>query len=603
PMVVSIQRAAGVNNPTNRRPFDIVITFNEEIADFDGSELNVTNGAVTGFTSNNNTSFQVSIEANSVTTSPLVLGVGVPAGVFTDLAGNANEADTENFTIEFGDTRPTAVLSSNVANPTNDSSFEVILQVTEIFGQPVSNISASNFAVSNAAIVHIDGSANPEFVLTVEPENVGLISIRLNQNVLTDVAGNLNMPSNEISTMFDASSPTVTISSSVSSPTNANEFEVTIAFDKPVFGFDIGDVVLENASASGFSGNNGESDYTLTVQPDSDGVVSIMVPQGVAQDEIGNENESSDTFVMVSDRTRPSVVSILDTFGLNDPTNESAFDIVITFSEALGDYDESVLSITNANLNQLSTTDNTVFIATLAPLNNGAVRLSVPAGFGRDEAGNTSRASTDEFEIEYNGTPPGVLLSSDVSNPTNAHEFELIITFDEPVSSFDVSRMEVDNAQLSGFAGNDGDSEYTVQVIPREDGPVTLRVPEGVAFDLAGNANVASNVFEVSSDRTPPHVSFNADAEGPVFRPVFILEILFSEEVIGFEATDILADNAEIFNVTSDNASTFVMEVHPLQDGLVTITVPEGVAFDEAGNPNEEGVFTITYDTSPTKVS
>ncbi len=406
PTITSIEPASGINDPTNQSPFDIVITFNEEIADFDESELSVTNGSATVFSTTDNIAFTVTVEPDDVTTSSSTLEISVPAGVFTDLADNENEADTENFTIGFGDTRPTADLASSESDPTNADDFEVTLTVTEIFGQAVSNIDASDFTLERAQITHIDASSNPDFVLTVEPQEEGEVSIQLNENALTDAAGNQNKASNKFSITYDVSPPAVAISSDESDHTNADDFEVTFTFSKPVFGFEQGDIVVTNADLSNFSGSDGDTEFTVTVTPDGDGLVTVDVPEGAAQDNASNDSEAADTFEITSNRTPPVAEIESDT---EDPTSEQQFTITITFNEEVSGLELTDVEAENAELSEFQSIDAQTYTIAVRPDADGVVTITLPESSAIDAAGNPSEEST--FSITYIASPPPVVLS------------------------------------------------------------------------------------------------------------------------------------------------------------------------------------------------
>jgi hypothetical protein len=714
PTITSIARGSGIDDPTNQSPFDIEITFSEEISDFDESELSVSNGNATDFSTTDNITFTVEVTPDAVTTSSNTLEIGVPAGIFTDPAGNENEADSENFTIEFGDTRPTAALTSSEPDPTNADDIEVMLNVTEIFGEPVTSITAADFTITRANITNIDDTSNPEFVLTIEPQEEGEISIQLNENVLTDVAGNQNEASNEFTIIYDVSPPVVSIAATESDPTNADEFEVTITFTKPVFNFEQSDIVAGNAQLSGFTGNDGDTGYMVMVAPDGDGLVTIDVPMGSAQDIVGNDNTEADTFEITSDRTAPTIASIARSSGLSDPTNESPFDIVITFSEEIADFDESELSVTSGSATGFSSADNIEFTVTIEPddvtTSSNTLEIGVPAGSFTDLAGNENEADSENFTIEFGDTrptaewtttvndptfespvrvtlsvteifgqpvafsvddiitehvssvtiaednnpvfeldvvpdgdgpfdlslildegdltdiagnsndepvvfsitfdnnPPTAGITSPEPDPTNSDAIPVTFTFSKPVFGFSAADVEITNAAISNVEGSDGDEVFTADLLPEEDGLVTLTIPEGVATDRAGNENEVSDPFEILSDRTPPRV-VSIEAEHGLSDPTnqgrFDLIVTFSEPLTDLDEEQIASENAAITGITSDDQTVFTVTMEPAEDGPVSLSVEAGFGTDEAGNESEAAAepFEILFDGTPPLVT
>ena len=84
--------------------------------------------------------------------------------------------------------------------------------------------------------------------------------------------------------------------------------------------------------------------------------------------------------------------------------------------------------------------------------------------------------------------PPAVTLH--VDNHIVSGPFTLTIVFDKPVTGFSIDDIQVTNSWKSDFAGSG--TSYTVRIHPAEPGLVTARVPEAVATDAAGQANLAS---------------------------------------------------------------------------------------------------------------
>ena len=601
PTIVSIQRADGVDDPTNQSPFDIVITFSQEISDFDVSELSVTNGLATDFSTADNITFTVEITPDDVTTQSISLEIGVPAGAFTDLAGNENEPDSEDFTIEFGDTRPTAFLASQEPDPTNADFFFLNLDVYEIFQQPVSSIDVSDFTVTGAIITNINSNSNPFFELYVEPQEEGEISIQLNENVLTDAAGNLNEASNEFTIVYDVTAPEVVISSDESGATNAEEFVVTFSFDQPVFGFEQNDIVAGNAQLSGFSGGDGDTEYSVTVSPEEEGLVTIDVPEGVAQDAAGNDNAPADPFSVIFDTSSPTV-SVSSTE--SSPTNVDPIPVTIEFSEDVTGFEAGDIVVGGGSVAGFSGSGSS-YSVDIAPDGDGEITVDVPADVAEDEAGNGNEAG-DQFSIDFVGTAPSVTISSSESSPTNTDPIPVTIEFSEEVTGFEVGDIVVSGGSASDFSGSG--SSYSVEITPDEDGTITVDVPADVAEDEAGNGNEAADQFTITYDSESPVPSFHAVEDGgafdddPIDSPTnddfFTLYISFSQPVIDFAEGMLEESNALLSAFTEVDASEgrYSVRVQAVDDGEISVFIAEGVVQDEAGNDNQEGGFTIESD-------
>ena len=85
--------------------------------------------------------------------------------------------------------------------------------------------------------------------------------------------------------------PTVTLSGLPSSVSGTSPFDITATFSEAVTGFDAGDVVVTNGSATAVSGSGAV--YTITITPSGAGDVTVSIPERVAVAANGAGNEAS----------------------------------------------------------------------------------------------------------------------------------------------------------------------------------------------------------------------------------------------------------------------------------------------------------------------
>ena len=95
----------------------------------------------------------------------------------------------------------------------------------------------------------------------------------------------------------DTTAPTVTITSSESSPTAASPVPITITFSEAVTGFVIGDLTVGVGSASNFSGSGAV--YTCDITP-TGAAVTVDVAAGVCVDGAGNSNAAATQFAITA---------------------------------------------------------------------------------------------------------------------------------------------------------------------------------------------------------------------------------------------------------------------------------------------------------------
>jgi len=134
--------------------------------------------------------------------------------------------------------------------------------------------------------------------------------------------------------------PGVTLSPDPANPTNS-AFPVTATFTDIVTGFEASEVVITNGDLSGFSGSG--SVYTFTVQPSINGLVTVNIPAGVAQDLLSNVNTASNTLSTNFDNVHP-VITLLGSSSLDVELGSSYVDAGATaFDDPDGDITDSIV--------------------------------------------------------------------------------------------------------------------------------------------------------------------------------------------------------------------------------------------------------------------
>ena len=89
-----------------------------------------------------------------------------------------------------------------------------------------------------------------------------------------------------------------------------------------------------------------------------------------------------------------------------------------------------------------------------------------------------------------------------------------------------------------------------------------------------------------AADRTRPTVAITSAAAAPLTE-AFTVTITFSEPVTGFELEDIRVTNGMALNFTEVSPQEYTATITPEEIGEVRVEVPEEVAEDGAGNPNQ----------------
>jgi len=131
--------------------------------------------------------------------------------------------------------------------------------------------------------------------------------------------------------VIDTLAPSVTLNSAATNPTNVSTIPVTATFSENVNGFAIGDIIVSNGAAGNFGG--GPSTYTFDVTPGVQGIVSLNINAGAAQDAAGNQTSAATQLSRTFDTTVPTVTAV-NTLNANGVYGFGGIiDITISYSE------------------------------------------------------------------------------------------------------------------------------------------------------------------------------------------------------------------------------------------------------------------------------
>jgi hypothetical protein len=545
------------------------------------SDVNLTNSTISGFTgSGSNYTFTVTPNADGPVT------VDVPAATATDIAGNNNTAATQ-LTRTYDATAPTVVLTS--ASPTTTNA---PFLVTATFSESVTGFMASDVNLTNSTISGFTGSGTT-YNFTVTPNASGAVTVNVPAAIATDTAGNNNTAATQLTRTADITAPTVALTSASPTTTNA-PFLVTATFSESVTGFMTSDVNLTNSTISGFTGSG--TTYNFTVTPNADGPVTVDVPAATATDIAGNNNTAATQLTRTYDATAPTVVLT----SAPPTTTNAPFLVTATFSEDVTGFDNTDITVTNATVGNFVTLDAKTYTFDVIPTADGSVTVDVLAAKARDNAGNNNTAAT-ELTRTADFTAPSVTLTSNSATTVNA-AFSVTATFSEDVTGFDNTDITVTNATVGNFVPVDAKT-YTFDVTPNADGPVTVDVLATQATDTATNNNTAATQLVRTADFTAPTVALTS-ASATTVNAAFSVTATFSEDVTGFDNTDITVANATVGNFVRLDAKTYTFDVTPNADGPVTVDVLASQATDTATNNNTAATQLVrTADVTPPTVA
>ena len=269
--------------------------------------------------------------------------------------------------------------------------------------------------------------------------------------------------------VIETVAPTVVLTSTSPTTTNA-PFLVTATFSESVTGFMASDVNLTNSTIGNFTGSG--TTYNFTVTPNAEGPVTVDVPAAEATDIAGNNNTAAPQLTRTYDATAP-IVGLTST---SPTTTNAPFLVTATFSESVTGFIASDVNLANSTIGNF-TGSGTTYNFTVTPNAEGPVTVDVPAATATDIAGNNNTAAP-QLTRTYDATAPIVGLTSTSPTTTNA-PFLVTATFNESVTGFMASDVNLANSTIGNFTGSG--TTYNFTVTPNAEGAVTVDVPAAEA--------------------------------------------------------------------------------------------------------------------------
>jgi hypothetical protein len=190
--------------------------------------------------------------------------------------------------------------------------------------------------------------------------------------------------------------------------------------------------------------------------------------------------------------------------------------------------------------------------------------------------------------VNFDAVEPTVVISSTTTTPTNVSPIPVTVKFSEIVTGFTSSGIVTLNGTIENFDGSGAD--YDFDLVPTGDGLVRVDIPANVAQDLGGNPNKAATTFTRTFDGAGPTVAMSTTTPSPSnISTVIQVDVVFSEPVSDFSASDITTLNASVQSLITVDAENGIYRFGLLPNrivGEVGADIKEGVAHDDAGNPN-----------------
>ena len=422
-------------------------------------------------------------------------------------------------------------------------------------------------------------------------------SLILNGSTIHDLNGNvadllLPILSSESSLngnndiVIDTELPLVNISTNLKSITNISPVPIVLNFSEKVNIFSEGlyssNAIIENLQTID------SLKYTLELFPDNEGEILFTLDTETFNDMAGNFNNDAASLDLLYDITPPEMPYIFSSID-NGVTSESPIPISISFNENVNDFYIDDINIINGSIKEGTFSDNSsMFSFDVIPVLNGDVVITILESSFSDEAGNLNLTPSNSYSINYSNQIPIPSISANTESPTNSDNIEIIISFSASCDNLAFEEIEKSgNVSLNNF-GRESDNSYSINVSPLTDGEFSINIPSSVCQStLGGNSNTALDVpLNLSYDGTRPVPSLSMNGNSSTNQSSFPVLISFSEDVYGFNQSDLVIYRAELSNF-SGAGSLYSFDLTPWASAdNILIEISADVCLDRATNYN-----------------
>ncbi len=545
------------SDPTNASPIPVVITFSEAVTGFDVSDITIGNGTVAaGSFSGSGASYTVNIAP----TTDGAVTVDVAAGAAQDLAGNSNTAAAQ-LSRSYDSQLPTdgTININSGALYTNSTAVTLTLSAAGATQMIISE----NSGFSGAS--YETYAASKSFTLSTD-DGVKTVYVKYK-----DAAGNETVAVSDTITL-DSQAPAVTLSSTAADPTNVSPIPVTITFSEDVTGFDESDITAGNGSVATGSFIGSGASYAVDITPSADGAVTVDVAAGKAQDAAGNDNTAAEQLSRTYDTQPPTDGTI--------SINNGA---VYTNSMAV------TLTLSAAGAAQMILSEDSGFVGASYATYAVSKSFTLSTGDGvktvyvkyKDAAGNETSVLSDTITLDTQAPADGTISINNSAVYTNSTAVTLMLS----ATGADQMIISEDN----GFVG----ASYEAYAASRS---FTLSPGDGVKTVYVKYKGATGNETAAISDTIiletqAPTVSLSSTAADPTKVSPIPVTITFSEDVTGFEESDIIVGNGTVAAGSfSGSGASYTVNITPTTYGSVTVDVTASAVQDIAGNNNTAAV-------------
>lgn len=440
----------------------------------------------------------------------------------------------------FGEGTPTANLSRDFSNPTNDET--ITFSLTSNFA--VTGVDATDFSLQGPSSKGGDAKGNPFPAITgvtgsgnawtIEVSTAGVTSgpyalLLVDDNSIVNASSGLPIggpalgdADTDVSFTIDKVGPTGAFDA-VQTPRRTHPTEFTLNYVEALQNISPDDfsLTLDGSPVAINEAGLTHSSASLTLSDvlfddDADGVYVLSFGPSDIADLAGNPLEEPITVEWTLDNVPPQIVSI--TTAQTSPTNADSVTWQVTFDEPVagatftpGDVTFTATgNVTKTDVNTSGTVGGTDFGVIVDGIaGDGTLRFVVRADTVTDLAGNPNVASDAGQTVTFDNTPPVVTIAGGNGDSTSSAFKSFVLSWSEGINELLAENLFVETTGSLSYSGPEVGTLlphlHTVNFTNLEGaGSLAMTIPQGAVVDAAGNGNPAQGPYTFNVDRVAP---------------------------------------------------------------------------------------------------
>jgi len=300
---------------TNKTVIPVVLSFNEEVINFEQSDLTLTNAAVSNF---RQTKANQEWSFNLTPLNDGWIGVELKSQACTDLSNNPSEASNQlSWKVDIS--IPTVKITSLESNPTLNKNISLRIS----FSEPVDSFDIHDIVVKNGVLSSFS---------TVTTNKIWSVYLSPNSNYVSshgelkafipeakgfDKALNPNTASDTFSIYYDGDDPVASLYKNFEGDTlRTDTTTLYIDFSEFVSGDILARTSFENCLLLRQYTIKDHYKYAFTIKAQSEGYIMIQLAHASVFDTVGNENHLTDFTLYYKEKSQNSSVNSLSNLRL-----------------------------------------------------------------------------------------------------------------------------------------------------------------------------------------------------------------------------------------------------------------------------------------------